>query len=388
MGTRVREKGDTMKRIKIVHTADIHFDTPFKEVKGLQRKRNKEELKTVFKRIIDFCNSKTVDILLIAGDIFDNVTLNRETLRFIENTLAELVTTKVFISPGNHDPYGEKSFYKLVNWPSNVYIFKGQLEKIYLKELDVNIWGAGFEQNYVKESMLKDFQYNSDKINIMVIHSEIANSNTVNEYNPITIEEIGNSGMDYIAIGHRHNFSEIKKSKGTYYAYSGCPQGRGFDELGSKGIIYGYVSKGVVELDFVKTSIRDYIEKKINIDGAYGYDEIKEIVVNSIDEEQRKNNFFKLILEGEVNQELAIDESVLSEKLSDYFYYSKVYDNTKYKYDFEELTKGYSVKAIFTRKMLDALELAATEEEKEIIMLALKYGISSLSEGEVKIDDY
>lgn len=380
--------GDKMKRVKIVHTGDIHFDTPFKEVTGLQRKINKEELKEVFKKIIHFCRSNSVDILLLAGDIFDNFTINRDTLRFIENTLGELTITKVFVSPGNHDPYGVNSFYKLVQWPKNVHIFKGVLEKVYIEELDVNVWGAAFRETYVRESMLKEFNYDSKNINIMLLHGEISNSKTGNEYNPITLEEIGNSGMDYIALGHRHNYSGINKSKGTYYAYCGCPQGRGFDELGDKGIIYGYISKGVVELEFVKTSFRNYVQKRINIEGVYSYEEIKSRILASINEDNRKNNFFKIFLEGEISEDLNLDEDVLREKLAKDFYFCKVRDNTIYKYNLEEISKGYSIKGIFAKKLMRDLELASTDEEKEIIMMALKYGISSLSEGEVKINDY
>ena len=377
-----------MRRIKIVHSGDIHFDTPFKEVSSSLRKINKEELKGVFKNIIQFCNDRSVDILLLAGDIFDNFTLDRDTLGFIEHVLGQLSTTRVFISPGNHDPYGKKSFYNLIKWPTNVYIFKRELEKVYIEELNVNIWGAAFKETYVRQSMLKDFHYDSKKINIMVIHGEIASSKAGNEYNPITLEEIGNSGMDYIALGHRHNYSGINMVNGTHYAYCGCPQGRGFDELGDKGIIYGYVSKRTVELNFVKTSIRNYLEKRINIKGINGYEEIKSLILDSIKEDERKNNFFKIYLEGEISDELKIDEDILLEKISDYFYFCRVLDNTSYKYDIEEISKGYSIKGIFTKKLINDLEIAGTKEEKEIILMALKFGISSLSEDEVKIDDY
>ena len=79
-----------MRRVKIVHTADLHFDTPFNEVDEKQRLINKEELKEVFKNIINFCKEKHVDILLLAGDIFDNLTLSRETIHFIENIFNDI----------------------------------------------------------------------------------------------------------------------------------------------------------------------------------------------------------------------------------------------------------------------------------------------------------
>ncbi|MGL4108866.1 metallophosphoesterase family protein [Clostridium sp. LP20] len=377
-----------MKKVKIVHTADLHFDTPFKEVGEKQSKVNKEELKEVFMRIIHICKAKSVDILLLAGDIFDNLTLNRETLYFIENSFKELDNTRVFISPGNHDPYGNNSFYKLIKWPNNVHIFKGDIEKVYISELDINVWGAGFKEKYLRSSILNGFSEVDNRINLMVIHGELSNSQEGNEYNPITISDISNSGMDYIALGHRHGFSGINKEGSTFFAYSGCPQGRGFDELGDKGIIYGYVSKGAVDLDFVRTSKRNYEEVEVDISDSFGYEEVRNKILEAVKEEDRKENLYKLILKGEISEEFNIDEEILREKLIKDFYFCKVIDKTRLKLDLEEISRGYSVKGIFAKKLMKELEEAETEADKELIMMALKVGLASLSEDEVKIDDY
>lgn len=377
-----------MNKVKIAHTADLHFDTPFKEIGENLRKVQKEELKEVFINIIHYCRRELVDILLIAGDVFDNFTLSRDTLYFMENALKQIPNIKVFISPGNHDPYGEKSFYKVINWPENVYIFKGGLEKVVIEELNTIVWGAGFREKYIKTSMMKDFKEVSNYINIMVIHGELSNSGEGNEYNPISIKEISESGMDYVALGHRHAYTGINKVGNTSYAYSGCPQGRGFDELGDKGIIFGNVSKGVSDLEFVKMSKRNYEEVEVDISDAFGYEEVKFKILSSIKDEDKKNNLFKIILTGEISANFNIDESVLREILNREFYFVKVIDSTRMKLDIDEISRGYSIKGSFATVLLEKLENAADEEEKEIIKMALKIGIRSLSEGEVKIDDY
>ena len=377
-----------MKKVKIVHTADLHFDTPFNEVDDKQRAINKEELKEVFKNIINFCKEKQVDILLLAGDIFDNLTLNRETIYFLENVFNNIKETRVFISPGNHDPYNNNSFYKLIKWPENVYIFKDKLEKVYIKELETNVWGAAFNEKYVRESLIRGFSQNNKEINIMAIHGEISSSSEGNEYNTITLKDIKESGMDYIALGHRHNFSGILKEGNTFYSYSGCPQGRGFDETGDKGIIYGYVSKGAVELSFIKTCKRNYEEVYVDISNLFGYEEVIKKILDVIKEEDRKNNLYKIILKGEVSEKFHIEEKVLKSKLVKDFYFCKVVDKTSIALDIKELSKGYSVKSIFVKNLLKKLQEAKTDEEKDIIKMALKIGVSSLSEAEVNIDDY
>lgn len=377
-----------MRRVKIVHTADLHFDTPFNEVDEKQRLINKEELKEVFKNIINFCKEKHVDILLLAGDIFDNLTLSRETIHFIENIFNDIKETRVFISPGNHDPYDNNSFYKLIKWPENVYVFKGNLEKVYIEELKTNVWGAAFNGKYVRKSILKGFSQNDEEINIMVIHGELSSSEEGNEYNPITLKNIRESGMDYIALGHRHNFSGVLKEGSTFYSYSGCPQGRGFDETGDKGIVYGYVAKGFAELSFIKTCKRNYEEVYVDISNLFGYEEIREKILDSIKENDRKNNLYKIILKGEVSEKFHIEEKIVKSKLLNDFYFCKVIDKTSIALDIKELSKGYSVKSIFVRKLVKKLKEAKTDEEREVIKMALKIGISSLSEDEVNMDDY
>lgn len=377
-----------MDKVKIVHCSDFHFDTPFREVGEKQSKINKEEIKKVFKNIIEFCVQNTVDILLISGDVFDNYTVNRETIYFIENTLESLTYTKVFISPGNHDPYGNSSFYKLVNWPDNVHIFTGSLEKIELEEFNLCIYGAAFTSPYERESLLTNIETDNNKINILVMHGEITSGSSHNEYNPIKINDIEDSNMDYIALGHRHEFSGVNRAKNTCYAYSGCPQGRGFDEKGDKGIIYGYVFRGGTDLEFVKTSIRNYTEVSIDISNVKTYQDIEDIICNAIPKEIRARDFCKIILIGEVISEFDIDTYIIKEKIKDRFYFCNIIDKTTVKYDLEEIKKGYSIKSIYTKKLLQKIEECEDDAEKELLLQALKIGISSLSNGKVNIDDY
>ncbi len=377
-----------MKNIKIVHCADIHFDTPFKDVDERQSKINKEELKEVFCNIINLCKSNRVDILLLAGDIFDNLTLEKETLYFLEKSFRDIEDTRVFISPGNHDPYMVNSFYKLIKWPENVYVFSKGLECVFIEELNLNVWGAAFTERYVKESMLKGFVHESfGEINIMVIHGEL-NSGVSNEYNPITIEEIRNSGMNYIALGHRHNYSGINREDKTYYAYCGCPQGRGFDEVGEKGIIYGEIGNEFSKFDFIKMCKRQYKEMRIDISDVETYQDLTNLIKDKIEKEDREKNFYKVILIGEVSNEFCIDEKLIINYLEKDFYSIKVVDKTRAKVDIEEIVKGYSVRSIFVKKLLLKLEESTSDEEKEMIEKALKLGLNALAEGEVKLDDY
>ena len=376
-----------MKDVKILQCGDLHFDTPFKELSNSLALVSKEELLEVFKRIIDICEKEYIDIFLLSGDIFDNFTVNKKTLNFIKSQLQRIPNIRIFISPGNHDPYNEKSFYKMIEWPKNVYIFKGKLENIFIEELETVVWGAAFNYQYVKKSLTKGVQIKNDYINIALIHGDISNVEEGNEYNPITLKEIGESNIDYIALGHRHTYSGILRERNTCYAYSGCPQGRGFDELGDKGVIIGSISKGAVDLKFIKTSKRNYYVEEIDITNSIGYEEIKSIILNSIDRYKRESNLYKIILTGELEDSFNLREEIVLDKIKDDFYFVKVIDKTEIKVDYSEISKDFSVKGLFVKKLLEKLE-KSNDEESEIIKMSLKLGMQCLSEEEVRRDDY
>lgn len=378
-----------MKRIRVLHLSDLHFDTPFSDLNRNFSEKRREELRETFGKVVNIAAQEKVDLMLISGDVFDNLTVMKTTLDYIIKKLKEIPEIKVFISPGNHDPYNEKSFYSMIKWPENVHIFKEEMERVFLPDLNVDVYGRAFSKAYERESLLKDFnstfKVDKDRINLMVIHGDISNNGKENEYNPITLEEIGESNMDYIALGHRHSFSGIQREKNTYYAYCGNPEGRGFDEIGEKGILLGEIGKSYINLNFLPISKRTYEVIEINVEGSETYEEIKNIIENSIPKEKAENNLYKLILKGELHQDFYINTSVLMDKIKDYFYYVKLVNDTDIAIDYEALSKEMSLKGMFTKRLLMLIEEAENEEERKRLKKALRIGVQSLNNKELII---
>ena len=173
----------------------------------------------------------------------------------------------------------------------------------------------------------------------------------------------------------------------TNYAYSGCPQGRGFDEEGEKGIIIGEVYKGGTNLNFFPVCKRIYVTKEIDITGSNNYDEVVLKVLSDLSDEEIDKNFYKIILKGELKEHFNLKENLLLEKLKNKFYYIKIINDTSIEVNLEEVSRDYSIKGKFIAKILERLE-ASSEDDKEILKLALKIGIQCLSEEEVNLNDY
>ncbi|MBB6214084.1 DNA repair exonuclease SbcCD nuclease subunit [Anaerosolibacter carboniphilus] len=376
-----------MEKVKLLHCADFHFDTPFRELAGVEAEKRKEDLRETFGRVVQMVKEEQVDVLLISGDFFDNDRVMKTSLDHIMKKFEEISNVRVFISPGNHDPYTYKSYYHLVQWPKNVHIFDSNLKGIVIPELNLCVYGVGFSKSHEKQSLIQGFQVeDKNMLNIMVLHGEVVSEGQGSDYNPITEKMISDSGLDYLALGHKHGFSGIMRAGETFWAYSGNPEGRGFDEVGSKGILLGTLEKSRCDLVYREICKRKYMVVKVDIEGLDTYEEISEKIKEQIIDSERTQNLYKIILTGEVKEGFTIHPEVLREKLFSTFHNVKIVDETTLALDYEGLANEFSLRGIFIRNMMERLSQTQDEETKKRIKNALKLGIQALGTGEVNIE--
>ena len=376
-----------MKKIRILHCADLHFDSAFRELDKNISLKSRVEIFESLKKIINLVISEKIEILLIAGDLFDNIFFTKSTTNFIINEFKRIKETYIFISPGNHDPYNKKSVYALFQWPENVYIFKGNMESVKLDSLGVIVWGAAFTDKYSKKTLFENIQVDNNYINLMVLHGEVCTSGKVSEYNPIYLEDIRKSNLNYIALGHKHNFSSVLKEGDTYYSYSGCMPGKGFDETGEKGIIVGDIYENTVDLKFLPMAKRKYLEIELSLDNVKSYEEIETKLCSIINESERNINMYKIILKGFIDEYFNLNEKILYEKMKDKFYYVRFINKTKISINLSEASKNYSLRGKFILAAMEKLRQCNNLNDKEIINLALKIGLQCFSSEEVTLDD-
>ena len=134
--------------MKFIHMADMHFDAPFTNLSDKENFGNirRMEQRAVFKKIIDYIKDNDIKYLFISGDLYEHQHIRNTTINYINNLFKEIPNTKIFISPGNHDPYLNNSIYANFNWNNNVIIFNSNIKK-YSYE-DVDIYGYGFTDFY------------------------------------------------------------------------------------------------------------------------------------------------------------------------------------------------------------------------------------------------
>lgn len=369
--------------IRILHLADLHLDTPFSGLPSDISSILRQDLKGAFKSAISMAKNNGVKIALLAGDLFDNEYTKSSTAQFLIKTMRDAPDIKFFIAPGNHDCAVSTSIYELYSFPENVHIFKSDsIECIEYDDLNVCIYGIGAILPHCDSRVLKGFSVqNTDRINIMVLHGMTSDSSGNTPYYPITAEDITKSGLDYLALGHIHSFSGIKKLGDTFYAYPGCTFGRGFDELSKKGVIEGYIGKGIADLSFVPVAKRSFEIRDIVLNNEYDYEDIAKKISESI-EDVRNGNMIRIRLKGTVRSNFIINTAVLSEMI-DGPLYLEIEDKTKVQEDIYELAKENTLKGLFVKRILEQMKNETDEEKLMLIDRALRYGLAALANEEV-----
>ncbi|NLJ94579.1 MAG: hypothetical protein GX326_03685 [Clostridiaceae bacterium] len=372
-----------MSKLKIIHTADFHLESS-----SFTPSNTNQVIMKAVRELVNIGLTESVDLLLIAGDLFDSSTLDARTLGSLQEALAEF-KSPVFISPGNHDYFSMDSPYYHSVWPQNVHIFKGDLEQVILDDLNVAVYGAGFTGSYVRESSLLNFPgLDPTKINLGVIHGDLVSHTAESAYNPITKELIATTGLDYLALGHIHKRSPLLKSGKTSYAYSGNLVGRGFDELGSKGFYLGEIDKYVVKLEYIPINSPQYLIKDIDLTEVTTETEAVQKIINILEAEQGKdfaNNHYRLILRGEATPDQSISWLAVRDRLADRFKSLEIQNKMSNKANLDLIRQDSNLKGIFVDLMLDATN--TDESEKEIVQMALNFGLQAF-EGEVNPNEY
>ena len=358
--------------MKFIHIADVHFDSPFVnlsdrdcfgELKRLEQRR-------VFKKVIQYIKENNVDFLFISGDLYEQKYIRESTIEYINNLFKEIPNTKIYISPGNHDPYIKNSYYNKFNWNENVHIFSSKIEKIELE--NVNIYGYGFGDFYCTDCGIEKINLEkNDKENILVIHSTIDGANIEEkQYNSISRKVLEEIGFDYVATGHIHK-SDYNSYENQKIVYPGSLVSLGFDEIGEHGMIYGEINNKNLEIKFIPLSENNFEEINIDVSDINSKDELIE-KLNEL--EIKENSLIKIILTGYRKFEINVYDIY---KLIENERIIKIKNCTKIKYELEKISNTYTLKGLFAKEILEK-QKESSEEEKEILEKAVEIAFEAL----------
>lgn len=359
-----------MAKIKIIHAADLHLDSAFVGLTEKQARQRRQESRELLDRLTARVKLEEAQLVLLSGDLLDSSRVYPETVERLRAALAAM-ECPVFISPGNHDFYSPASPYATEKWPDNVHIFREEaLAAVELPELNCVVYGAAFTAPARQGDVLAGFTVPEDgRIHIACLHGVVDGGDS--PYGSISSEEIAGSGLDYLALGHVHQHGGLQRQGATWWAYSGCPEGRGFDEQGERGILTGTVDKGSVQLSFFPICRRRYHVLEADVTDRTARQALEE-VLSPVPEE----DICRVVLTGETG-ETGVELAALEREFAGRCYVLQLRDDTRVAQDIWARAGEDSLRGLFLQELRRRYDAADPEEQKKID-LAVRFGLAAL----------
>ncbi len=235
--------------LRLLHTADVHLGARHADL-GDRAATQRERQFAAFVTTIDLALAEKVDLVLIAGDLFDSNVQPRRSVERAAAQLQRLVDARIrlVIAPGTHDVYDRASIYRAYDLPALagavgsdlVTVLDPDHPDVHLKPLDLVVHGRCFATKRAPHSPLQDLDASGDDRatwHVGLLHAALAiEGKTDGDDVVITTDEIAASHLDYLALGHWHSMLKGKAGR-TSYAYAGAPEPIALDQDGAGNVL-------------------------------------------------------------------------------------------------------------------------------------------------------
>lgn len=243
--------------MKILHTSDWHLGRTF-----LSESMHVHQ-EVFIEWLIEFVVSEKIELVIIAGDVYDRSVPPTESVRLFDRALIGLsAACPVFITPGNHDSAVRLGFGSGLMAANGVHIRSKisdigvPLEVISRDGTRVVVYGIPYLQpevvsvqleaerthagvlNTAMERIRTDLVNQGDARVVVVSHAFITGGSSSESERSLEIGGIGDApssiftGVDYVAMGHLHGAQVIStpENTSTIVKYSGSPLPYSFSE--------------------------------------------------------------------------------------------------------------------------------------------------------------
>lgn len=345
--------------MKFIHMADAHLGSKMEaKLPGEKAKIRRAEIRATFLRSVEYAYKTGAQVYVIAGDLFDMDKPLKKDKEFFYDTVKRFPSIDFLYLRGNHDDALDGE-----NLPNL---------KTFSKEWTYYRYGkvvfAGIELSGENSlSLYSSLRLGEDDINVVIMHGDISEGAGEDK---IKLPLLKDKNIDYLALGHIHrSYAKSLGSRGIA-RYSGCLEGRGFDETGEKGFYEVTVDENEKRLDseFTSLSARTVYRYEIDVSSAENPSDVYSLVKSSV--KAKSGDLIRVELVGE--REYA-DENVAEDVeayLKDSYFFVSVKDKTVKKYYAKDFAGDKSLRGEFVRQVL-ASDLSE-EKKSEIIALGLK----------------
>lgn len=204
----------------ILHSSDLHL--------GVDDSFSNSDSLAVLPKVLTTADAVRADVVLLAGDTFDN---HRQPLELLERAAQMLrdYGKPIVILPGNHDPLTADSVYRRAGLAdiSNVNILGLNVaDFVRFEEFELEIWGRA-HLDYTDMAPLANPRPRSARWHLAAAHGHYVDAardpNRLIGSWLIHREELIATDADYVALGHWNQATRVGNGQVPAY-YSGSPE--------------------------------------------------------------------------------------------------------------------------------------------------------------------
>ena len=350
--------------MKIIHTADMHLGSALRSLPVEKSNLRRAEILDGFRSLCVYARENGVAAVVICGDLFDENKVSRQLRSEVFATMDEAAPVCFFYVSGNHDGGMDITD----DLPANLYTF-AQERTWQSYDLPENITVTGIDGKNVTPARYDELNLRYDRFNIVMMHGDMSRGENADG---VALPRLQNRAVDYLALGHIHQptmQAERLDGRGRY-RYSGCLEGRGYDECGKRGCFLLEIQNGRVTSEtFMSFAKREVCERIADISVCSDYYEMERVVKSALDG-VRVDDMVKVVLRGKHKAGLRKDLTLLSSRLCSIYFHAKVVDETQIYVDYSAYQNDLSERGEFVREVG---RCALSEEERaEILDVGLK----------------
>lgn len=332
--------------MKIIHCADLHLDSKMES--NLDRDQaniRRAELIGTFERMISYAASEQVRAILISGDLFDKQHIRKEVKRRVIEQIVSHPEIDFFYLKGNHDrtDFMDESVDDI---PVNFHLFNADGWTSYHCD---GVIITGMELNSSNVSTMADrLVLDSANTNIVMLHGQQSDYDGKDGAEIVNTTSLKGKHIDYLALGHVHKYTFAQLDERGVYCYSGCLEGRGFDETGDKGFVLLDVNQGQITTEFIPFAKRRLHEIELNVTPDMDMLQVLRLAEEKT-EDVDKEDLVKFVLTGERELDDELDAGRIVRYYAEKFFFVKCYDRTKTLVDYDSFLYDKTLKGEFVR---------------------------------------
>ena len=334
--------------MKLIHVADLHLASKMESnLSKEQAKIRKRELLDRFEDLIAYADEKQVEGILIAGDLFDEKRVAKLVRQRVLDAFKMHPQITFFYLQGNHDRSDFLNDVDLSEIP-NLKLFSKD-EWISYEFGDVVITGREINAENAK-TFAVNLVLDQTKTNIVMLHGQESNYIGRDKTEIVPLGELRGKYIDYLALGHIHSYKKERLDDRGEYCYSGCLEGRGFDEIGEKGFVLLTIEDKKIESEFIPFAKRIFHEVEVALSEEDNMPSILSRIHASCDDIPHED-LVKVVLTGNTGVDFDVDCDRILREFGEEFFFLKVKDKSTIKVHYEDFLNDKSLKGEFVRLM-------------------------------------